>query len=522
MADWIDALIPAPEPEAAADRARRLEQAGELAAALEAYEAALAETPGEVDLLCSLARIAGRLEMPAQALALWHEVEAREPGRLDALDGRARALADLRRQGEAVELLRAAILARPHEARLWNALGILVNEGGDSTAAHAFFDEAVRLEPEFAAARYHRGDVRFDLGRLAEAEGDFDAAARHAHAPEDVAVIAFARVLLQLHRGELAAGWDGYDVRLASDHPNAPVFEGPAFEAPRWTPDTPLEGARLLVVAEQGLGDEIMFLGLVPDVLAALGPRGSLIVALEPRLCALAARSFPTALVLPHATERRAGRGHRSIPRQDRGSIDGWAPLASLPRRFRRTAQAFAPARAYLQPDPARVARWRAWLGDAPSVGISWRSGLSAGRRARHTPELAAWAPVLRREGVRFVHLQYGAEAAELAALDALSAMPLLRPEIDLKNDLDELAALCTALDLVVSVPNATAALGAACGAETWFLATPNPWPQLGTDGYPWYSRAWAFNAIRFGDWAPVLKRVERALKARFTPAAGG
>ena len=155
------------------------------------------------------------------------------------------------------------------------------------------------------------------------------------------------------------------------------------------------------------------------------------------------------------------------------------------------------------------------WLGAGPVVGLSWRSGLSAGRRARNTPALADWAPLLQVGGVRFVHLQYGAQAAELDELDAMAASPLLRPPLNLRDDLDELAALCTALDLLVSIPNATAALAAACGTQTWFLTAPNAWPRLGTDGYPWYARARSFEAARFGAWAPVLEAVTRALDER-------
>ena len=498
-------------PETLAAAAERFEATGDLVKALEAYEAALSLAPGDLELLCGLARLAGRMEMAEQALALWEQVLALDPGRLEALDGRGRALADLHRYKEAVEVLRPAILTHPHEARLWNTLGVVLNQQGDSPAALTFFDEAVRLEPGFAAALYNRGDVQFDLGAFAYAEADFDAAARHATGPGQTAVIAFARALLALHRGELGRGWDAYEARLSPDHPAAPVFQAPGEP---WTPDTPLQGAHLLAIGEQGLGDEIMFASLVPDLVAALGPQGRLSLALEPRLHALARRSFPGVEVLAYVTERRGGRPHRRVAPGGGRSVDLWAPLASLPRAFRRTPDAFRPT-PYLQPDPARVAHWRGWLGPAPAVGLSWRSGLQGGRRGRHAPDLAAFAPLLQA-GVRIVHLQYGAGEEELAALDALAATPLLRPpDIDLRQDLDDLAALCVALDLVVSVPNATAALAAACGAETWFLTSPNAWPRLGTDGYPWYPRARSFAAERFGAWEAVLASVADSLRAR-------
>ena len=500
-----------PPPVPSLEDAARLEAAGRLSAALEAYEAVLARGGEDVEALCGLARIAGRLDMAAQALALWEQVAALDPARLEAVDGRARMLAELGRGGEAVEALREAILAHPHEARLWTALGVLMAQQGDGLAALSFLDEALRLEPTHAAALYNRGDVRFDLGDLAYAEADFDVAARCATSPQQTAQIAFARALLALHRGDLALGWAGYEARLSPDHPTAPAFQ---VEGAAWTQGAELDGARLLVVGEQGLGDEIMFAGVLDDVASALGPHGRLSVAVEPRLVALFARSFPAAHVFAHTTGRREGRAYRGLSAPTGGrAAQLWAPLASLPGRFRPTLESF-PRTAYLRPDPARVAHWRRWVeGRRPVGGLSWRSGLLTGRRRRQYPELQAWSPVLQTPGVSLVNLQYEATRAELDALEDLAGAPLLTPpDLDLKTDLDDLAALCLAMDVVVSVPNATAALAAACGAPVWFLTGPGAWPKLGTDGYPWYANARSFPAASFGAWEAPLAAVAEAL----------
>ena len=239
LTPWTPAAAPsAPETaESLTAAAEAFEAAGDLGLALEAYEAALTLDPDDADLLCGLARLARRMDMPAQALALWDQVLAIAPTRLEALDGRGRSLADMHLYEEAVQVLRAAILDHPHEARLWNTLGAALNQQGEGASALVFFDEAARLEPDFAAALYNRGDVRFDLGQLEEAEGDFDAAARCAASPAQTAVVTFARGLLNLHRGELDAGWRAYEARLSPDHPAAPVFEAPGAPWARpWRP----------------------------------------------------------------------------------------------------------------------------------------------------------------------------------------------------------------------------------------------------------------------------------------------
>jgi hypothetical protein len=192
--------------------------------------------------------------------------------------------------------------------------------------------------------------------------------------------------------------------------------------------------------------------------------------------------------------------------------------MGSLMRRFRRRLEDYPKQGGYLTADPARVAHWRAWLGDgAPTVGISWRSGKALGERQRFYPPQDLWSPLLATPGVRFVNLQYGDCAAELAAFRAGGATILEPPDLDLREDIDDLAALACALDLVVCVSNATGALAGASGANLALIGAPAAWPRLGTDAYPWYPQARALVAPAFGDWAPAMEAA-RKLVAELTP----
>jgi tetratricopeptide (TPR) repeat protein len=494
-----------PQKAAATHRARalKLERAGDLAAALGEYEAALALNPNDADLLAGLARLAGRMAMHDVAAKIWGRVAELEPHRVEAIDGRARALRELGFFSDAVALLQQALLAGPEEPRLWNSLGVTLTQQGQAELALTFFDEALRLDPGYGVALYNRGGASFDLGRLDDAQADFTRARALVENRADAATIDFAAVTLALSRGDLAAGWDGYDVRLSRDWAGSVTFEA---RGQRWTPEARLGGRRLLVLAEQGLGDEIMFANLLPDLLAELGPGGRLSLAVEPRLVQLFRRSFPQAEVTAHATRREGVRRVRSAP-EVREAPELWAPLASLCRRFRRSIEDFPSEAGYLRPDPARVEHWRNWLdGGPPAVGLTWRSGKLEGDRRRHYPPLPVWAPVMRTPGVRFVNLQYGDCAEELPALAQLAGAPILQPPgLDLREDLDDLAALTAALDLVVAVSNATGALAGACGARTLLIGAPAAWPRLGAEGYPWYPSARAIAPPAVGEWAHVM-----------------
>lgn len=505
MSVWRGAPAPNSPPLGILARAASLERAGDLSGALSAYEIALKSAPGNPDILASLARIAERMALSEVAAGLWDQVIGLDPQRLEAVDGRARALRDLGRFEPAISLLREALLANPQDARLWNSLGVTLVQDSRADLAIAFFDEAVRLDGRNAVAIYNRGGARFDLGELEAAAADFDRARKLARKPSDGAMIDFAAATLALARGDLAAGWEAYEARLSRNLAAAPMFDAPGR---RWAPGSQLAGKHLLVMGEQGLGDELMFANLLPDVLNALGAQGLLTLAVEPRLVDLFRRSFPGAQVTAHQTDRRGPRPRRFAERLDeRRPVDVWTPLGSLPRQFRRTHDAFPSTKGYLRADRARVAHWRAWLGAGPpAVGFSWRSGKALGDRRRQYPPRELWPPVLASPGVRFVNLQYGDCADELAAFRAQGGCRILEPpDLDIREDIDDLAALCTALDLIVCVGNATGALAGACGLPLALVVPPAAWPRLGAEGLPWYPSARALAAPALGDWKPAL-----------------
>jgi hypothetical protein len=149
-------------------------------------------------------------------------------------------------------------------------------------------------------------------------------------------------------------------------------------------------------------------------------------------------------------------------------------------------------------------------------VGLLWKSAVGRDSRHRYFSPFAAWAPVLAQPGVTFVNLQYGDCAEELAAAKRDFGVDIWTPPgIDLKQDLDDVAALCCALDLVVGFSNATLNIAGACGVPTFLISTPGAWPRLGeTKAYPWYPKTQIFLPPGFGEWGPVMDEVAAALGA--------
>lgn len=489
------------------------EKQGELEKAFSAYEVAVQIAPEDVALANDIGRLAHRLGEFEIAEKLMGRFLASNPGDEEATNNLACVLRDQNRYGEAITLLQGAISVYPERAVLWNTLGTVVSESGDTAGSMVFYEEALRLDPGFYKARYNRANCMVSLGEPEKALEEMDIALQDLADPHEVATIGMAKALTQLLIGDLVGGFEAYEVRFD------PTLEGAVRFAnfgKRWDPQDDLGGKTLLVYGEQGLGDEVLFANVINDTLDAVGPDGRLFIAVEQRLVTLFQRSFPRAVVLPHRSVSHLGSFFRTVDLGDpHPPIDLWTPLASLFRRFRSTLSEFPRDFGFLVPDPERVAHWRRVLeeaGPGPYVGVLWKSMKMSGSRHRHYSPLSLWNPILDNPGVRFLNLQYDA-VEDLAAAKARGFDIWTPPGIDLKADLDDLAALCFALDAVVGPSTATSNIAAAVGARVLLSAGPGSWTGFGSDQAPCYPSVRVFHAEHFGHWEPVLEQMAKALR---------
>ncbi|MBI1684970.1 tetratricopeptide repeat protein [Caulobacter hibisci] len=493
------------------------EKLGDFSGSMQCYEAALRLLPSEDAVAGDLGRLAYRMDMPEIAAKLFRIHVKAQPHDVAGVNNLACALRDLNANSEAIDILRPAIQEHPQQPILWNTLGTVMCSLGDGATAVTFFDEALRLNPDFGKGYHNRAYARLDLGDAEGALDDCDKGIACSDSREDIATMQFARSTILLALGRVEEGWSAYEARLSPDLGDAPRF---VIEAQPWRIGEPLDGKRLLVVAEQGLGDEVMFANLLPDLKERLGADGSMGLVVERRLKTLFERSFPGVEVSQHRTVAYEGRTYRSAPNVAEVSrYDAWTPIASLLPVLRPTAQAFPERERFLEPDPERVAHWRKVLEDAPAglkVGLLWKSLKLDGERARQFSPFQLWEPVLKTPGVSFINIQYGDCAEEIAyARDMLGVEVWQPPGIDLKEDLDEVAALTCALDLTIGFSNATINLAGACGAPIWMITAAKAWTRLGTDHYPWYPQAKTFVAKNFAEWPEIMARIATALADR-------
>jgi tetratricopeptide (TPR) repeat protein len=401
---------------------------------------------------------------------------------------------------KALAVARDAVARDPasYEARLM--LGFAHFKFNDPQRALECYEAAARLASGDSELHDMRASALQVLGRLDEAFADFDRAIELApRAPRP----RFHRALASLLVGDFGAGWDGYELRrISGDYFKA----GPSGIEP-WD-GRALEGRTLLVRREQGLGDEIMFASMMPELLAAAH---RCVLECDPRLRRLFARSFAAATVYGSIPDH-------SIPHALAGfGIDREIGGGSLARLLRRSPADFPRHSGYLKADPGRVAHWRERLqalGPGLKVGLSWTGGLRVTRRELRSIPLEQLLPVLRAPGARFVSLQYTAAAqAEVAALGERHGIRIEHWQ-EAIDDYDETAALACALDQVVTVCTSLVHLAGALARPVWVMAPHSPEWRYGFKGesMPWYPTARVFRQPAFGDWRPVIETVAAEL----------
>jgi tetratricopeptide (TPR) repeat protein len=486
----------------------RLSAEGRHAEAIAQYEAALATQPDDPKVLFALGNTAHALGLAVPAEQFFRRVLALEPERREALVNLANLLRSMGQFDTAIALLEPALAREPASPELQLTLGSAFREKGDAAQAKAHYQAALTARPGYVPALANLADMLCDEGAREEARTLYDQALK---AEPKNAQIRLNRAFLHLLNSDLKDGWRDYAARV--EIPG----KVPATEqrlAP-WTGGS-LKGKRLLVRSEQGIGDQILFASLIPDLLArARAEGGSVILECEPRLVPLFARSFSDALVKPAVIRSEGGKAIADYGwLKAAGGVNAAVLMGELPRYLRGSLDKFPVPHSFLIPDDDEVARWKSLFGEN-AVGICWRSGKLGGHRSLGFAPLQAWGHFLRLVERPIVSIQYDGTAEEIAALQSISGRRIIVPEgIDQKIELDRACALMSALGLVVSAPTAVSWLSAGAGVPTLKLLYGLSWTALGRTHEPFAPACRCVMPEQFGDWDDVFRQAA-ALIAR-------
>ncbi len=436
-----------------------------------------------------------RKQLP-KAEAYLHKAFALNPEHMETLLAWCQLRVAERDMAGAWGWLRWALARDPENDEALNMHGILLHLEGRLDEAVESFRRAEVAGNRTAAS--NRGNSLLDLGRIDEA------LVAYAKAVERDPTHPGARYnlsLSQLRTGDWKRGWANYEARWRFRD----VHRNPRkFREPRWQGE-PLEGRRILLHAEQGLGDTIQFCRYLSLVVARGGvPVLQVRPPLEPLMQSLSAVCSGQAEV--------ARWDAKVLPSEPPFDLE--CPLMSLPGVFGTAVDTVPWPGAYLGADPKLVeAKWaefpRVWTEAVPSlrVGFAWAGNPRYKADAQRSTKLETLLPLLRVAGVTWISLQKGEPAEQLAGLPGDIAVS---DGSSKDRDLAETAALIATLDLVITTDTCIAHLAGAMAKPVWimlpFLADWR-WMQ-NRETTPWYPTARLLRQRQPGDWAGLLERV--------------
>lgn len=470
--------------------------------ALDSFRRADALQPDESDAQFNVAVVLESAGRHDEAVRAYEQIVTRSPAYHDAHVNLGIAYERLDRVAEAIRCYRNALAIVPQSVHALANLGKALRTVHELGAARAACLEALRIQPDFV-------DATINLAAVLAEEGDADAALReyekaialdpaNSHAR-------FSSSVLNLARGRFEEGWAGYlwrPTRLQGVAAGLRLERAVAED---------LRGRSVLLLGEQGIGDELFFLRFAP----ALKVRGaSVFVQCDAKLEALLTRTEVfDAVFTPE----------RELPEADHVVAAGDLPLVlghagpEVPPPLRLHA---------LKERVERVRRTLASLGSGPYIALTWRAGTPLALQ-KHRPDRALYKTVpievlveaLARVPGTLLALQRGPQPGEIENL----ADMLQRPVHDISaanDDLEEMLAWLAAIDDYVGVSSTNMHLIAGLGRPARVLVGNPPewrWMWSGTTS-PWFASFTVYREAPGADWRRASATLAADLERRFSP----
>jgi len=419
----------------------------------------------------------------------------------------------------------------PNYGSAHSNLGTVYRELGKIKKAISCFRRALKIDPEDPNNYYNIGNILQDAERIDGAEENYKKAIaldpRHIGSHHNLALlnekkghineglniakkvlnfeishpdINHSIGIMSLQLGYFREGWRYYEYRWKVSPGNKVIW--PFTDKPVWKGE---REKHLVLWKEQGIGDDIIFLSLVPEVRDMCT---SLSVYVDPRLQPLCRRAMPDINFVKDIDELKEAESDYHLPL---GSVPGF--IRNDITDFNRTVTG------YLKADPQRVEaiHHELKLNSKTVIGISWRS-LSPTYK-RKSIELRDMGGLFSGLDVVLVNLQYGDVDDEIKEFREETGIDVVQcTSVDNKEDLDGLAALIEVCDLVVSTSNVTVHMAGALAKETWVLlhyVSLYYWLLERTDSI-WYPSLTLYRQPALDDWDSVYKSIRKDLERKF------
>lgn len=432
------------------------------------------------------AQAAGRLDEAEECYRRLIAENRAHPGLLNNL---GIVLVAQRRTGEAIPLFEQSLAARPRHPNTLVALANALTQGNRPQEAIERCNEALAVDPANADARHNKVVALRALNRYRDAMAELEVLL--ARDPDD-ADAEYNLALSELVLGDYVHGWPHYEARWRGRKAQPAL---PLARIAAWKPGDGFEGHRVLVQAEQGLGDTLQFIRYVPRL---AGHCAGVELHVQEPLVAFVRRQMPSIPVAALGEE-----------------LLGEAPamriaLMSLPLAMRLDdASKLSHEGAYLHAAPSSQAEEEPREGQR-RVGFSWRGRPSHQNDHNRSIPVEAFKPWLEMQGdagTTVFALQKGVSLEERSFLDGFPQVRVLDAAL---RDFDATATALAAVDELVCVDTSIAHLSGGMGKPTTVLLPFSPdWRWgLESETTPLYPTLRLVRQDRIGVWAQLLERL--------------
>ena len=391
-----------------------------------------------------------------------------------------------------------AIKINPENPKNYYNIAITFWEAERTKEAEENYRKAILLDPKhigsyhnLALIHQYRGQIKEGLS-IAKEVLKFET--NHPDINHSIGV-------MSLQIGLLAEGWKYNEYRWKTSPLNKLTW--PLQDKSIWKGE---KGKRVAVWKEQGLGDQIIFLSLVPEVKEMCD---TLSVFIDPRLQSLCKRTMPDIHFIAD---------EKALNSED---CDFHLPIQSLGGLIRNDISDFdRTVRGYLKADPVRVEaiRKELKLKNKTVIGISWKS-FKVLNVLKKSVQLKDMERIFSGLDVVLVNLQYGDVEDEIREFKEATGIDVVQcASVDNREDLDGLAALIEVCDLVISTSNVTVHLAGALAKETWVLlhyVSVYYWLEERKDSI-WYPSLSLYRQPTLDDWDSVYVSIRKDLEMTF------
>ena len=405
------------------------------------------------------------------------------------------------RHEEAIIQYKKAIMINPNDEKIYNNLGLSYFGMNLYENALEEYKKAINLNPKYEEAIFGLGNSYDKIGKPDEAIKELSKVItmnpNHARAFINLAYI-------QLALGNFMDGWKNYGWRFKEEINRESVLAN--LNIPLWDQSKKIQN--ILVIAEQGVGDQILFYSLLNELLDF---NFNVTVIIEHKLLSLFQRSMPKIQFI-----------ERGI-KIDEAEFDAYIPMCDLGKMFRKELSDFEKVKDhYLYANEQKINAIKTKMSkNKLKCGISWKSNNAIMGKGKSF-ELEFLEPLLKNQNIQFINLQYGDVNHDLSHIKNKYQTDILdTSDIDNYEDMEGLAALIDSCDIIVTSSNSNAHLAGALGKETYLILPKASsliwyWEHKMDKISQWYKSINIFNQAMTNQWEDPISKITKTIEKKY------